>query len=147
MNALAAGFDPKSTSDWAARIAACWRESVEAIIAAGRLIAEAKAALDNDEFKALIRDQLPFGKRTAERLMAIAADPRLSAATHVSLLPPSWGTLYEITRMDDDTFATKVADGTINPGMDRKDIATTVKQVARATKERMLGYTSSICRS
>jgi len=45
---------------------------------------------------------LPFAARTAQRLMAVAADARLANPTHVSLLPPSWGTLYELTKLPDD---------------------------------------------
>lgn len=35
----------------------------------------------------------------AQRLMQIASNPALANATHVSLLPPSWGTLYELSRL------------------------------------------------
>jgi hypothetical protein len=38
-------------------------------------------------------------------------------------LPPSWTTLYELTKLDDDTFDQKLHDGTINPEMQRKDVA------------------------
>ena len=36
----------------------------------------------------MIENDLPFKPRTAQRLMVIAADPRLADPTHVSLLPP-----------------------------------------------------------
>jgi hypothetical protein len=54
--------------------------------------------------------------------MKIAADSRLANRAHVPLLPPSWGTLYELTKLDDDTFDQKLRDGTINPEMQRKDV-------------------------
>jgi hypothetical protein len=38
-------------------------------------------------------------------------------------LPPSWTTLYELIKLDDDTFDQKLHDGTINPEMQRKDVA------------------------
>jgi hypothetical protein len=37
--------------------------------------------------------------------------------------PPSWTTLYELTKLDDDTFDRKLRDGSINPEMQRKDVA------------------------
>jgi hypothetical protein len=43
--------------------------------------------------------KLPFGDRTARMLMRIAADSRIANRKHVSVLPPSWGTLYQITRV------------------------------------------------
>jgi hypothetical protein len=47
---------------------------------------------------------LPFSERTAQRLMSIASDPRLSNPTHVSVLPNSWGTLYELTKLTDEAL-------------------------------------------
>lgn len=132
-------FNATSADDWAARITACWRQSVEAIFMAGRLIAEAKAALPHGEFRTMCKDKLPFGKRKAEMLMAIAADVRLSNAQRVALLPPNWGALYDMTRLDDDALDTRFADGTIRPDMERGDISTAVKQQVRATREILLG--------
>lgn len=44
---------------------------------------------------------LPFGRQTAYKLMAVAADKRLAGVAHVRTLPASWGTLYELTKLDD----------------------------------------------
>jgi hypothetical protein len=60
----------------------------------------------------------------AQRLMAIARDPRLTNPTHASLLPQSWMTLFELTRLSDDQFATAIADGLIQPDMHRSDLET-----------------------
>jgi hypothetical protein len=35
-------------------------------------------------------------------------------------LPPSWGTLYELTKLDDDTLLALIEDDTINPKLERK---------------------------
>lgn len=132
-------FDAAKVDDWANRITACWRQSVESIIATGRLIAEAKAVLEHGEYLVLTQEHLPFGARTAQRLMAVAADVRLSNTTHASHLPPSWTALYEITRLDDETFEARIADGTIRPEMERKDISTVVKVAKRAEREKVMG--------
>jgi hypothetical protein len=47
---------------------------------------------------------VPFGVRTAERYMAVAAHPLLSKATHGSSLPPSWRTLYDLSRLPEPTL-------------------------------------------
>jgi len=44
---------------------------------------------------------LPFGARTAQRLMGISKQPLLTNPTHASDLPPSWMTLYELTKLPD----------------------------------------------
>jgi hypothetical protein len=109
-------------TQWAARISAAWQQSVTSIIETGRLLTEAKAALDHGEWLPMVETDLPFQRNTAQRLMKIAADSRLANRAHVPLLPPSWGTLYELTKLDDDTFDQKLRDGTINPEMQRKDV-------------------------
>jgi N6-adenosine-specific RNA methylase IME4 len=119
---------------WAARITATWRQSVESIIECGRLLIAAKGALPHGAFLDMIENDLPFGPRTGQRLMKIAVDPRLTNATHVSLLPPSWGTLYQLTRLDDGTFARLVDDGTIRPDMERSEVGK-VLRIARVTED------------
>jgi N6-adenosine-specific RNA methylase IME4 len=129
---------------WAERITASWQKSVEGIFDTGKLIIQAKEDLTkHGEFIAMVKSQLPFSDRTARRLMAIAADQRLSKRTHVSVLPPHWGTLYELTKLDDEQFEAAIADGTINPGMERRDITGRLKQEKRAAKERQLGARQS----
>jgi Protein of unknown function (DUF3102) len=109
-------------TQWAARISAAWQQSVTSIIETGWLLTEAKTALDHGEWLPMVETDLPFQRNTAQRLMKIAADSRLANRAHVPLLPPSWGTLYELTKLDDDTFDQKLRDGTINPEMQRKDV-------------------------
>jgi N6-adenosine-specific RNA methylase IME4 len=124
---------------WATRIAACWQKSTEAIIATGRLIAEAKAALKHGEFIAMVQSQLPFDRTTALRLMTIGADTRIANDAHVQHLPPHWGTLYELTKLDDGTFEAGIADGTISPQLQRKAITAAIKAKRRTERERILG--------
>jgi N6-adenosine-specific RNA methylase IME4 len=132
-----ADFAPASA--WAARIAECWRASVEAILEVGELLAAAKEKLPHGEFSGMIESELPFGARTAQMLMKIAADPRLANPKHVSLLPPSWGTLYELTKLDDESFDRAVEQNIIRPDMERREIAQTAKRDHRVARERTLG--------
>lgn len=107
--------------EWAARINACWQASVTGILQVGRLLTEAKAHLDHGDFGDMIERQLPFGERTAQMLMAIGKDPRLTNPKHVSLLPASWGTLYELTKLSDEEFDAGVEKKIIRADMERKD--------------------------
>jgi hypothetical protein len=105
-----------------------WSKSTAGIIETGQLLLQARDELDRDVFRAM---RLPFGRRTAQRLMAIAANSIL--ATHVSSLPPSWGTLYELTKLSDQALLTNIETGSIHPDMQRKDVAVLLnkpKQVA-----------------
>jgi hypothetical protein len=55
--------------------------------------------------------------------MKIAANEVLANPTHVSHLPPSWGTLYELATLPTEVLEAKIADGTITPDTERKDVA------------------------
>jgi N6-adenosine-specific RNA methylase IME4 len=116
-------IEPQTVQEFAARITACWRKSAECYIEAGRLLIDAKARLPHGEFEAMVAANLPFGPRTARKLMAIGRDLRITNRTHASVLPAKFETLYELTKVADDEFTTRIADGTINPDMERKDVS------------------------
>jgi hypothetical protein len=77
--------------------------------------------LDYGEFLKMIEHDLPFTASTAQRLMKIAADPRMTNAARAQLLPSAWGTLYELTKLPTETFEQAAASGAIHPEMTRKD--------------------------
>ncbi len=124
---------------WISRISGVWQQSVKAIIETGHLLTMAKTQLPHGKFGTMIESDLPFGARTAQMLMAIALDPRLQKRNTVSHLPPSWGSLYELTKLDDREFDRRLKDGTICPDMDRADISTITKKINRDTRESDLG--------
>jgi hypothetical protein len=64
--------------------------------------------------------------------MAIAADSRLSNPAHVQHLPPHWGTLYELTRLDDATFEAQLRAHKICPEMTRGAVTAVFKEKRRA---------------
>jgi hypothetical protein len=107
----------------AARISAAWGKMVESIIATGHALIDAKADLEHDEFTAMVEKKLPFGPNTAQRLMKIANNKQLANPGHAQLLPPSWMTLVELTKLPDDVLAAALGDGTITAKMERKDVA------------------------
>ncbi len=107
---------------WASRIVAAWQKSRESIIEVGGLLTEAKDSLPHGEFEAMVESELPFGARTARRLMTISGDARLTNRTHVSVLPASWGTLYELTKLSDDEWGDALNAGVIHSDMQRNEI-------------------------
>ena len=116
---------------WAERIRARWQDSVEAILDVGRLLCEAKAELPHGEFETMIEIDLPFGPRSAQMLMAIAQAPLLSNAKHVSLLPASWGTLYELTRVPEETLGDWFREGRITPNLERGEVSRFLRERKR----------------
>jgi hypothetical protein len=65
--------------------------------------------------RADVENDLPFGRRTAQMLMAIARDVRLSKRETFRVLPPYYATLYKNTRPGDETLERLIDDGTIRP--------------------------------
>jgi hypothetical protein len=106
---------------WAEIITASWRKSVAAFFETGDNLLAAKDERPGT-FQRMIEHELPFGQRTAEMLMAIAADRRLRDPNHGSLLPSSWRTLYAISRMTDEEFAVAIGNGLIHPEVQRAEI-------------------------
>jgi DNA methylase/Protein of unknown function (DUF3102) len=119
----------------AALINEAWRSSVTGILETGRRLIEAKDDLEHGEWQIMFeRKEVAVGLKTAQRLMKISNDERLSKGAHVHLLHQSWGTLYELTKLPDDVFEAKIEDGTINPEMQRKDISGPNRELLAATR-------------
>lgn len=112
-----------------------------ATLAIGNDLLEAKEGPKkppHGEFQAMVGSDLPFGPRSARMFMAIARDGRLTKRKHVSVLPPSWGTLYQISRLDDPTFEKAIDEGVINPTAERAEIARLVSKGTRTARHRKI---------
>lgn len=140
----------RAASAWAEEIEAIHAEGVrrvvgcvvEAVISTGTKLLEAKAGLGRDAFRAMV-EGLSFGRRTAERFMAIASNPVLVDATRVSQLPPSWGTLYELARVPEPELQEALDAGRVTPATQRKDVAQlfpTEKAVDRVVEDPVTGW-------
>lgn len=115
------------TNSWPSQIRDAWNKTRDGIIRVGQLLIEAKDSLPHGEFGQMIDKELPFGSHTAQRLMTIARDQRLLNAAHGAVLPNSWRTLYELSRLDDDTFQEALSGGKIHADMERKDVRNLTK--------------------
>jgi len=112
------GQNVRTAAFFESAIAASWQKSAQGIFDTGRWLQQAREELDRDAYNGL---QLPFCTRTRQRLIAIAA--HLLLATHVSQLPPSWGTLYALIENGNDALLrAALADGRVHPGLQRKDV-------------------------
>jgi len=123
--------------EWADRICRQLGKSVEAIIEVGRLLVAAKAKLPHGEFGRMFHEHMvPFGQATGEQLMAIATHPVISNSDHGQILPPSWRTLYQLTRADHSQLRAAIKDGTVTPDMSRKAVVAMLPPTSRHRKAR-----------
>lgn len=119
-------------------IAKNWNLAKNNILTTCRLLAEAKETLSDNQFKDM---KLPWRKegqvrqtrQTTNRLVAIGKDVKLQKFD--DLLPPSWGTLYELTKINEEDFARFVEEGKVSPSMTRADAVILVKGKPEEEKE------------
>lgn len=85
-----------------------------------------------------VKHPIPLSICTAERLMKITKNPQITKSAHAPILPPSWYTLYELTKIPDEIFRKALSDGRIRPDMERKDVrALMAGNGHRASKRRV----------
>src|SRR5215213_1253310 len=102
MGAVAKLKNARSREEWAGAIATAWNKQVDGIFETGMLLESAKSELPHGEWLKLIEAELPFTRTTASRLVQISEDGRLRNDAHVHHLPVAWGTLYELTKLDEE---------------------------------------------
>jgi hypothetical protein len=85
----------------------------------------------------MVERDLPFKPSTARRLTKIAANECLSNRAHAHVLPQSWMTLYELTKLPAPELVARIEDGVINPKMQRKDVMALLGGEPRPRAERL----------
>ena len=109
-----------AATKYAQRITACQRKGIDSIIKCGRLLTAAKDELKHGEFLKMVENELPFKRSSAQALMKIASDGRITKYQHVGCLPAHWSTLIKLIQLPDAAFEARIADGRIHPGLERR---------------------------
>lgn len=125
-----------TADQWADRIRAHLGEAVEGILGAGRDLVASKQQLGHGRFTRMVEERLPFSVRTGQMLMAIAGHGTLSNANHGSLLPPSWRTLYELSRLPTDVVEEALQSGVIRADLERQEAHELVLRYVPAKPQR-----------
>ena len=109
-------------------ISVAWQKSVAGILETCEKVIAAKAELDHGQFLRMFSDHdnpierpVPFGERTGRMLASIGSNELLTNRKFTSALPPSWMTLYNLTRLDD--LPERLESGEITPELKQKDAA------------------------
>lgn len=117
-------LQPSSLQEWADRVNASWDAAVKNIIEVGRRLVAAKESLPHGAWCRLFPEDadpvarpIRFSRQKAFRLMAIAQHPVLSNVTYMQHLPPSWGTLYELTQLPEPILRALLERGDIHPSL------------------------------
>jgi Protein of unknown function (DUF3102) len=112
-----------------------WRDAAERFLTIGRYLMRAKKLLRHGNFEAMITADLPFGKRTAQQLKAIAEavdDGEIEERD----LPLSWSTAYKLVEMKPDVFARAKAAQLVRPTVTRREIIVFQRRLFEEAKGR-----------
>ncbi|SMF72187.1 Protein of unknown function [Azospirillum oryzae] len=109
-------------AEFAADIRREWTNALEATVAVGRRLNEAKEALPHGEYEAMVTNDLPFSTSTARKLREIAAFVD-EGKVPLDQLPEAMGTLYAIATLPDETRQQALDAGTIHPAVTRAEVA------------------------
>jgi N6-adenosine-specific RNA methylase IME4 len=139
--------DHLTRREWAKRLNDQWDEiretAVVGFVQLGKDLHAAKADLDHGEWIIFLDSDLKFHRRVASTFMRIATWCKSQMggnASHLAkLLPPDYTTIDKIARLDDDTFARLVDDGTICPTIQRNEVSKILRlQRVNADEQRIL---------
>jgi hypothetical protein len=119
-------LDPGTAAYWYPTLSLKLREGVQWVVEFGRSLAEAKAALNYGEWLPLL-ERIELGNKTALRFMTIGSHQVLSNGAHVHHLPPSWGTLYELSKAEPKALEAAIESGEVNPSTTRAEAVKVVK--------------------
>lgn len=128
--------DTTTRKNYVQRITAAYHRTVDSIIEIGQILQEAKDAMPHGHFEAMVKADLPFGPRQAQRLMAIARCPSLANATSRSLLPASISVLYELSRLEPEELTAALREAKRH--RDEDDSTYIVKLLMKKDVERRL---------
>jgi hypothetical protein len=108
---------------WVRLISAEWQKPVHSIINTGRLLIRAHEDLItvHGAWSAVVRDDLPFNRKTAHKLMSLAKNPVLSDVSHERHLPPHWTTLFALDQVDHAALLILIRRGVVNPQTQRHE--------------------------
>ena len=119
---------------WKTRITESWQKAVASIIETGQLLIQAKQELDRGQWLKLFEDKRPFGEDTAQRLMLIARHPILGNTAYTRHLPPSWYTLYELTKVPQITLKKWIDAGEVSPELEQEEAVALYKSTIEILK-------------
>ena len=125
---------PRSRKEWAARITFLYRNTVSAIISVGTALIEAKKSLPHGDFTPMVKRDLPFSERTAQRLMQIAGNSVLTDPSHASALPPNYTTLALLASWPEDELRDALERGAIHPDVERAEVSL-IRDFQQKTKQ------------
>lgn len=125
-------MESRTPDQWAALVRADLGQAVTGFIAAGQHLQQAKQAIKHGGWESWCREQVGIHESTAQRLMELPRNTALAKAAHAQLLPPTWTTLYELSRLDPPLLEAAIMAGDVHPELERKAASALVVEYRKA---------------
>jgi hypothetical protein len=127
-------IENRTPGQWAQVIRADLGQAVAGFVAAGKHLAQVKASkvIPHGEWEDWCRKEIGISPPTAVMLMALPRHEVISNPYHGKDLPPSWRTLYELSRLDAPLLIAAIEAGDIHPEMERKSAVGIVVEYKKA---------------
>ena len=122
----------RTPEQWAQAIRADLGQAVAGFVAAGKHLAEAKKSLPRGEWEPWCKKEVGIDPATAWTLMQLPKHEVIGNLVHVQELPPSWRTLYELSRLEPPLLMAAIEAGDIHAELERKQAVAVVAEYKKA---------------
>ena len=107
-----------------------WHKAVQSIIDTAVLVHHYKKSKYWKDIKEQLIERNIMKDSVMSMLSAIAENPLLTSEEHIPLLPPSYNTLYQLTKLGDEELQRRFIDGDIHPNLKVEDTREWRKELA-----------------
>ena len=118
------------------RIRECANDAILGIIEVGRLCEDFAKKHEGEYVKACSEGVLGFSRQTADKYRKIHEVLGGAHTVRTKSLPPSWGTLYEIAKLDQAKLRRLITDGKITPETTRAEVRKFLPNKSKTKKSR-----------
>lgn len=120
-------------------ISTAWHKTIDALFETANLLYTYSQQANWREIKEQLQTDGVMGASVISMMLGIARDPRLQKPAIKRLLPPSYNTLYLLTKLDDDVIDAKIKDEVLTPSLTVED----VRQWTNPSESRASAQTST----
>ncbi len=114
-------------------IAGAWNKTIDALLETANLLYTYSQQANWKEIKEQLQLDGVMGASVISMMLGIGRDPRLQKPSLKKLLPPSYNTLYLLTKLDDDVIDAKVKEEVLTPALTVQDVREWSKPTGAAT--------------
>lgn len=103
-------------------ISAAWHKTIDALFETANLLYTYSQQANWREIKEQLQVDGVMGASVISMMLGIARDPRLQKPAVKRLLPPSYNTLYLLSKLDDDVIDAKIKDEALMPSLTVEEV-------------------------